>query len=51
MALGMWVMPTLHFAHPVAWAEECNLLEDRLGEVERVGEREVRVSVKPYSRW
>lgn len=39
---------TLHFAHPVAWAEECNLLEDRLGEVERVGEREVRVSVKPY---
>ena len=21
---------TLTFAHPVAWAEECNLLEDRL---------------------
>jgi alpha-mannosidase len=39
---------TLTFAHPLAWVEECNLLEERLGEVERVGERTVRLDVLPY---
>jgi alpha-mannosidase len=39
---------TLRFAGAVAEAEECNLLEERVGEVERRGRRELRLAVRPY---
>ena len=39
---------TLTFAHPVAWAEECNLLEDRLDTPVQVAGRTIGLDVLPY---
>ena len=40
---------TLAFAHPLAWAEDCNLLEEQIGSVEQVGERSLQIAVTPYA--
>jgi len=38
---------TLTFAHPVAWAEECNLLEDRLDTPVQIAGRTINLHVLP----
>ena len=39
---------TLTFAHPIAWIEECNLLEDRLDTPVRVTGHDISLEVLPY---
>ncbi|HEX5502841.1 MAG TPA: alpha-mannosidase [Thermomicrobiales bacterium] len=39
---------TLRFAHPVAAAETCDLLETRLGDADLASPREVRLAVRPH---
>jgi alpha-mannosidase len=38
----------LTFAHPVAWAEECTLLEDRLDAQVQASGRTISLDVLPY---
>ncbi|HEY8600218.1 MAG TPA: alpha-mannosidase [Thermomicrobiales bacterium] len=40
---------TLTFAHPIAWAEECNLLEEQISAVKQVGEQALQIAVMPYA--
>ena len=47
---------TLTFAHHIAWAEECNLLEEQIGAVEQVGEQRLTdrgdaVCAEDAARW
>lgn len=39
---------TLTFAHPIAWAEECNLLEDRFDTPVQLAGRGISLDVLPY---
>jgi alpha-mannosidase len=47
-AHGTRGLATLTFAHPIAEAEECSLLEERIGPADRQGIHSVSFTVQPY---